>query len=288
MAKPNLTNQKTLPASAIIVYGIDATGKPKAGRFPEHQAAAAKKAARSLKLAVCNVDRPSLVEIVAKIPVGRVHDQGRALLPYIKRSLYDELAAAVLPARSSAAAATKAPPAKAMEAAKSRSKVFILLGFDENQKPRGARYRTTNEEELIKLSKETALNLYELKSADSISLAGALPAGKLPTTGSASVPEIRQALYSEVVVGISDDAAAVPRDKLGGPLPPQKGSPESWEIIETGHLVIAQESPEYGWAEAIVVDRKDGLLTLRYRDYPKLPKFYRNYRAVALLSRGSK
>ncbi|BAC53467.1 bll8202 [Bradyrhizobium diazoefficiens USDA 110] len=81
MAKPNLTNQKTLSASAIIVYGIDATGKPKAGRFPERQAAAAKKAARSLKLAVCNVDRPALVEIVAKIPVGRVHDQGSRFCP---------------------------------------------------------------------------------------------------------------------------------------------------------------------------------------------------------------
>jgi hypothetical protein len=80
MAKPNLTNQKTLSASAIIVYGIDATGKPKAGRFPERQAAA-KKAARSLKLAVCNVDRPALVEIVAKIPVGRVHDQGSRFCP---------------------------------------------------------------------------------------------------------------------------------------------------------------------------------------------------------------
>jgi hypothetical protein len=32
MAKPNLTNQKTLSASAIIVYGIDATGKPKRPR----------------------------------------------------------------------------------------------------------------------------------------------------------------------------------------------------------------------------------------------------------------
>lgn len=121
-----------------------------------------------------------------------------------------------------------------MEAAKSRSKVFIVLGFDENQKPRGARYRTSNEEELIKLSKETTLNLYELKSADSISLAGALPAGKLPTTGAASVPEIRQALYSEVVVGISDDADAVPRDKLGGPLPPQKGSPEAGKSSRPG------------------------------------------------------
>ena len=40
MAKPNLTNPNKLSASAIIVYGIDATGKPKAGRFQPRRWAA--------------------------------------------------------------------------------------------------------------------------------------------------------------------------------------------------------------------------------------------------------
>jgi hypothetical protein len=50
-----------------------------------------------------------------------------------------------------------------------------------------------------------------------------------------------------------------------------------------GHLVIAHESLEYGWWEAVVVGRKDDLLTLRYRDYPSLPKFFRDRSGIALM-----
>ena len=84
---------------------------------------------------------------------------------------------------------------------------------------------------------------------------------------------------------IASNAAAQSVIRLAdGPLPVQKGLPETWDAISTGHLVIAQESLDHGWAEAVVTDRTDDLLTLRYRDYLKLPKFYRHYRAVALLS----
>ena len=55
--------------------------------------------------------------------------------------------------------------------------------------------------------------------------------------------------------------------------PVARGLPRSWDEIAPGHLVIAQESLVNGWWEAIVLDRKDDLLTLRFRDYPRLPKF---------------
>jgi hypothetical protein len=45
--------------------------------------------------------------------------------------------------------------------------------------------------------------------------------------------------------------------------------PRSWDEIAPGHLVIAQESLDYGWWEAIVLDRKDDMLTLRFCDYPR-------------------
>ena len=63
-----------------------------------------------------------------------------------------------------------------------------------------------------------------------------------------------------------------------------RGLPGSWDEIAPGHLVIAQESLANGWWEAIVLDRKDDLLTLRFRDYPRLPKFFRHRTAVALMS----
>ncbi len=60
--------------------------------------------------------------------------------------------------------------------------------------------------------------------------------------------------------------------------------PSSRLIIGPGHLVIAQESHENGWWEAICIKRDGDMLTLRFRDYPKLPRFSRHRAAVALIS----
>ena len=62
------------------------------------------------------------------------------------------------------------------------------------------------------------------------------------------------------------------------------GLPKTWDEIAPGHLVIAEESLENGWWHAIVLSRNGDMLTLRFRDYPKLRKFVRHRAAVALIS----
>ena len=59
--------------------------------------------------------------------------------------------------------------------------------------------------------------------------------------------------------------------------------PESWEAIRVGDLVIAHESPEDGWWEAIVVAVENDQLLLRWRDYPRQPCVRRSRLEVALL-----
>jgi uncharacterized membrane protein len=66
-------------------------------------------------------------------------------------------------------------------------------------------------------------------------------------------------------------------------LPPARGLPRSWDEIGPGYLVIAQESLDYGWWEAVVLDRQADSFWLRFRDYPHLPKFVRHASAVALM-----
>ncbi len=84
----------------ILVFGLDPTGKPKAGRFPANHADAARVAAAAMKLNVCEVSRPQLEEIASKLPVGRIHAQGKAFIPYIKRDLYDRVLSVSLPETS--------------------------------------------------------------------------------------------------------------------------------------------------------------------------------------------
>jgi hypothetical protein len=127
MAKIKSTKPEAAPTAAVIVFGLDPAGKPKAGRFPGKNAAVARKAAKALKLAICKINRPSLIEIATKIPAGRLHSQGKAFLPYIGRNLYEALAAAATP--PIAAAAAKASPNVSMEpAAIPKDRASIAVG----------------------------------------------------------------------------------------------------------------------------------------------------------------
>ena len=82
----------------------------------------------------------------------------------------------------------------------------------------------------------------------------------------------------------SSNSKQLPTQREESPLPVASGLPKSWDEIAPGHLVVAQEALDNGWWEAIVLDRNGDMLTLRFRDYPKLPKFARHRAAVALIS----
>jgi hypothetical protein len=166
---------------------------------------------------------------------------------------------------------------------------LLVLGFDEQQKPCGARFIDAKPDLVAKAAQVMGLKVYKPSSPEVAELAKKLPVGQLYATGRAFVPHVRQSLYSDVIVAL----AAEPQQGAVGPdddkasTPVARGLPRSWDEIAPGHLVIAQESLDYGWWEAIVLDRKDDMLTLRFRDYPRLPKFFRHRTAVALMSPAS-
>jgi hypothetical protein len=129
------------------------------------------------------------------------------------------------------------------------------------------------------------LKVYEATAEEVAELAEKLPLGRLYANGRGFVPNIRQSLYSDLVVALAlEGQAALSKNGDNDSLPAARGLPSSWDEIAAGHLVIAQESLEYGWWEAIVLERKDDMLTLRFRDYPRLPKFFRHRSAIALMS----
>ena len=70
----------------VLVFGLDATDKPQAGRFAATDAETAKRAAVSLKLTVCEVSE-NVAEVAKEIPMGRLHAKGKAFVPYVKREL---------------------------------------------------------------------------------------------------------------------------------------------------------------------------------------------------------
>jgi hypothetical protein len=166
---------------------------------------------------------------------------------------------------------------------------LLVLGFDDQQKPCGARFISDKPDLVAKAAQLMGLKVYKSNSPDVAEVAKKLPIGRLYANGRGFVPNIRQALYSDVIVALAAELqqAAVGPDDDKASVPVARGLPRSWDEIAPGHLVIAQESLDYGWWEAIVLNRKDDMLTLRFRDYPRLPKFFRHRSAVALMSPAS-
>jgi hypothetical protein len=183
------------------------------------------------------------------------------------------------------ASMSKASVSKSSAAADPATPVLIVVGYDEQQKPCGARFVGDKPELVAKAADLMDLKVYKANTPDLAAIAKKLPVGRLYANGRGFVPNVRQALYSDVIVELNDEpkltVLGTKDDKAG--LPVARGLPRNWDEIATGHLVIAQEALDYGWWEAIVLGRNGDMFTLRYRDFPKLPKFLRHRSAIALM-----
>jgi hypothetical protein len=187
---------------------------------------------------------------------------------------------AITRASTAKAAVTKSAAAPAAPTA-----AVIVLGYDDEQKPRGARFVDAKPDLVTKAAELMDLKVYQATSEDVAAIAEKLPVGRLYANGRGFVPNIRQNLYSDLVVALAlEPEAALSPENDKDSLPAARGLPRSWDEVGPGHLVIAQESLEYGWWEAIVLERKDDVFTLRFRDYPKLPKFFRHRSSIALMN----
>jgi hypothetical protein len=161
-------------------------------------------------------------------------------------------------------------------------RTLILFGVDADKKARAAWFTGNELGLLVKAADTMDLIMCDAKTPKLTELVRKLPAGRLDAGGTAFVPFVRQDLYDQLVKAAGSDA-----EPPTSP-PSSDNIPRTFEDIGPGHLVIAQESVEFGWWEAIVFKCEGDLLTLRYRDYPRLPKFTRHRTAVALRSAESR
>jgi len=83
--------------TTLVVFGLDSEDKPHASRFTQDDREAAMTAARLMGFNCAEITDPGLVQVVEALPQGRIYATGRALVPFVKRELYDKLAALPLP-----------------------------------------------------------------------------------------------------------------------------------------------------------------------------------------------
>lgn len=182
---------------------------------------------------------------------------------------------------------------------KPKSEPLFVVGLDLDNKPRGGRFDNVDDR-VVSVALDLGLAAVVKASTEFAQVAQKLPAGRLYASGKAFIPAIKEALLTELMTilrkpGDASEAYRLenrPTKKDGGApsvqckSPITSGLPRSWQEIEVGHMVLAHEGYEDGWWEAVVVKREDDILTLRYRDAPKLPTFVRHLNTVALVNPG--
>jgi len=170
-------------------------------------------------------------------------------------------------------------PAREAKPAKPPAKTYIVFGADEHAKPRAAKFSAADPELLAKAVETMHLRLVEVTDPDLAQLANQLPTGRLHASGRGLVPYIKGDLYAELVAATVGD-----QQSLANPDPAPQELPRGWDEVAPGHVIIAKESHECGWWEAIVIERTGDMITVRYRDYPHYPSMVRHRSVVALIS----
>ena len=146
---------------------------------------------------------------------------------------------------------------------------LIILGQDNEGKPRAARFPVSQADLVAKAAKAMILTVSKADGAALAELAKKLPIGRLYATGPGFVPPVGRNLYGKIVEQLQFAGQPVPAETDQSDADqPAPGLPTTWDDIAVGHLVIAQEAKWDGWWEAIVLARDGDMLTLKWRDYP--------------------
>ncbi|WP_156417948.1 hypothetical protein [Aureimonas sp. AU4] len=110
---PSQTPVSPAPASAsppaVIVFGLDDTGKPHASAFDASEATLARKAAALMGMSTLSVTTDADRSLAARVPKGRLFASGKGFVPFVKAGLYAELLALKSAAGPSADASLNSP-----------------------------------------------------------------------------------------------------------------------------------------------------------------------------------
>ena len=161
------------------------------------------------------------------------------------------------------------PQAKTAHPETKAAAAIIVFGLDQAKKPRAASFTSEQVELATKAAELMKLRVLKVAGPELTDLAARLQVGRIYASGHGFVPPIRPNIYDRLNE-LADPKAA-------------PGLPRSWDDIDVGQLVLAQEVPGEGWWETIVVARDNDMLTLKWRDYPKYPQLVRHRASVALL-----
>jgi hypothetical protein len=184
---------------------------------------------------------------------------------------------------------------KARQSQSSSIHPVVLFGVDQHGKPMAARFPETQAKLAAKAAEQLQLRVLTVASPAVAELAATLPVGRVHASGKGFVPNVRGDIYAKLLAAAGASAPVTQSSTLtlrgaqsdgrgsNTKKPAQDLLPRDWDTIAPGNLVIAQDGPQDGWYEAIVVEQNGDMFTLRWRDYPRERRFARHRRSLGLL-----
>ena len=99
-APPTKTQTPKVAVKSYVLFGADEYAKPRAAKFAVEDPELLIKAAEAMHLRLVEVTEPDVAELAANLPTGRLHANGKGLVPYVKGEVYSELMCATLATES--------------------------------------------------------------------------------------------------------------------------------------------------------------------------------------------
>lgn len=187
----------------------------------------------------------------------------------------------------------------AARAAQGAGAKFIMVGLDDQGKPHASWFAEDDGDAAAVAADLMDMALIDINCDELGAVAKGLPRGKLFDSGKAFVPFVKRTTYDQLATYLDDDYLAATAARMEaaaaaasaaaedyakaskGEVPARQ--PEDWSKLLVGDLVLARETAEEGWFEALIVEATDDRFRLRWQDWPELPSFTRALTDIALL-----
>ena len=183
-----------------------------------------------------------------------------------------------------AAAAAKAEAADSLKS--DAAPAVIVFGKDDAGKAHASWFAAPDAELAIKAAGLMSFSVLRVTSPDIAAKALELAQGRVFASGKGFVPFCKMPAY-EALCGFEGAFAPSPPPEPQ-PEPPLTvgGTPQRWEDLAVGSLVLASVGPEEGWFEAVITEaRGESLFVLRWQGWPEDAAFVRRADGLALLPR---
>jgi hypothetical protein len=154
--------------------------------------------------------------------------------------------------------------------------VMVVYGFDEDKKPRAAKFSEPEFQLARKAAELMKLNVFEGDARKLHRALKKLPVGDVYASGWASIPNVRRNQFDALIAKLTSIKSETTDAVV------DTGLPTSWDSIGIGHLVLGQaDSADSGWWPCNVVEVDGDMLVLRAVQFPDV-QVVRNRYAVAM------